>query len=355
MPIQHALWRITNTPERIHSVRLDSEKQLEEVIAQSPEVLDSSWMIIGRQVQTDFKGVIDLLALQPDGTPVIIELKRDKTPRDVLAQVLDYGSWLATIEPSRLQEIYERLIPNGSLHRDFFNRFGNELDEEALHNDHLMVIVASELDSATERIVDFLSTKNVNINVLFFEAFRMGEELLLSRSWFQDPSQVQPSVTGSEKGGTWNGEFYVSYGESEGQRWEDGKKYGFITASGGTWYTKTLQALDPGDRIWVSSPGVGYVGVGTVTGVAQPAADFSVRVGDQDVWIGDLELAGDYTQDLNTEWSAWFVPVQWIHAVDLDQAVKEVGFFGNQNTVAKPKSEKWEHTVARLKKSFGVS
>jgi hypothetical protein len=355
MPIQHALWRITGEPERIHPTKLDSEKHLEDVIAAHPEILDSSWMIIGRQVHTDFKGVIDLLALQPDGTPVIIELKRDKTPRDVLAQVLDYASWLASVELSRLQDIYEQFVPGGNLHSDFLARFGSELDEDAVHNDHLMVIVASELDSATERIVDFLSTKNININVLFFEAFRHGDDVLLSRSWFQDPSSAQTAGAGSEAGGTWNGEFYVSYGVNEQQRWEDAKKYGFITASGGTWYTKTLKVLDPGDRVWVSIPGVGYVGVGKVTGVAQPAADFSVRVADKEVWIGDIETDGHYANDLNTEWCAWFVPVEWIHVVDQQDAVKEVGFFGNQNTVAKPKSEKWEHTVARLKKRFGLT
>jgi hypothetical protein len=31
------------------------------------------------------------------------------------------------------------------------------------------------------------------------------------------------------------------------------------------------------------------------------------------------------------------------------------GFFGNQNTVARPKSSKWRHTVERLKQRFGVT
>lgn len=33
---------------------------------------------------------------------------------------------------------------------------------------------------------------------------------------------------------------------------------------------------------------------------------------------------------------------------------KEKGFFGNQNTVARPRTPKWDHTVERLKKEFGV-
>ncbi|CAI8296448.1 MAG: Uncharacterised protein [Cellulomonadaceae bacterium TMED98] len=33
-------------------------------------------------------------------------------------------------------------------------------------------------------------------------------------------------------------------------------------------------------------------------------------------------------------------------------AINEIGFFGNQNTVAKPKSEKWEHTGLCPQKAF---
>lgn len=35
-------------------------------------------------------------------------------------------------------------------------------------------------------------------------------------------------------------------------------------------------------------------------------------------------------------------------AAELD-AVSEVGLFGNQNSIAKPKALKWEHTISRLK------
>jgi len=34
------------------------------------------------------------------------------------------------------------------------------------------------------------------------------------------------------------------------------------------------------------------------------------------------------------------------------QAINETGFFGNQNSVCKPATPKWRHTVERLKKHF---
>jgi len=36
-------------------------------------------------------GRIDLLAIAPDGALVIIEIKRGRTPREVVAQALDYA------------------------------------------------------------------------------------------------------------------------------------------------------------------------------------------------------------------------------------------------------------------------
>ncbi|MBF0433014.1 MAG: hypothetical protein HQK83_17155 [Fibrobacteria bacterium] len=48
------------------------------------------------------------------------------------------------------------------------------------------------------------------------------------------------------------------------------------------------------------------------------------------------------------------VGIEWLKTVTVSEAVKEKGFFGNQNTVARPTSAKWEHTVERLKKRFGV-
>ncbi len=49
------------------------------------------------------------------------------------------------------------------------------------------------------------------------------------------------------------------------------------------------------------------------------------------------------------------VGVEWINTVGKNEAVKEVGFFGNQNTVCKPTTQKWNHTVERLKKRWGIN
>ena len=49
------------------------------------------------------------------------------------------------------------------------------------------------------------------------------------------------------------------------------------------------------------------------------------------------------------------VRVEWIKTVPLKDAVKEKGFFGNQNSAAKPRAKNWTFTVERLRQRFGVS
>lgn len=71
--------------------------------------------------------------------------------------------------------------------------------------------------------------------------------------------------------------------------------------------------------------------------------------------FAEAKTDGEYLADGDGENCAWFVPLKWTHTVSGRGAVWEVGFFGNQNSVAKPKSEKWEHTVGKLKSRWGVS
>lgn len=52
------------------------------------------------------------------------------------------------------------------------------------------------------------------------------------------------------------------------------------------------------------------------------------------------------------EKAEYFVRVQWLDSVPKAKAFKELGLFGNQNTVCQPRTPKWRHTVERLKTHF---
>jgi hypothetical protein len=356
MPIHHAIWKVATQPQPLVESSLASEKVLEEMIVAVPRVLSEEWMLIGRQEDTGFGGRIDLLAIAPDGALVLIELKRDRTPREVVAQALDYAGWVETLRPEDIAAIYGRFAPNRSLAEDFRQRFGHDLDEESLNESHQIVVVASSLDASTERIITYLNDRDIPINVLFFQVFSHGAEQLLSRAWLLDPVRTQVSAAATPNGPNepWNGEFYSSFGHDESRSWADAVQYGFICAGGGAWYSKTLQLLNPGDRVWVNVPGYGYVGVGKVTGHVSPASTFRVTTPQGEVPVLDVAKGGTYERDFvnDPERCEYFVPILWLQTVPLEKAVKEIGFFGNQNSVCKPTTPKWRATVERLKERF---
>jgi RecB family endonuclease NucS len=98
MPIQHAIWKVGENPQPLVASHLASEQKLEEMIVSDPRILSNEWMLIGRQELTSHGGRNDLLAIAPDGSLVLIELKRDQTPREIIAQALDYASWVEELE-----------------------------------------------------------------------------------------------------------------------------------------------------------------------------------------------------------------------------------------------------------------
>jgi hypothetical protein len=145
------------------------EQQLENLIASTPQALSADWMIIGRQEWTDTGGRIDLLAVAPDFSLVLIELKRSRTPRDIVAQTLEYAAWVEQLTPEAIRQIYQRFSKGEILDHAFKQYFGFDLDVEKLNNSHEIVIVASELDSSSERIIAYLNARNIGIKLLFFQ------------------------------------------------------------------------------------------------------------------------------------------------------------------------------------------
>jgi len=356
MTIEHAIWKVGAKPERLQAAMLDSEKALEDMIHADVSILSDRWMLIGRQVNTTFGGYIDLLAIDADGSLIIIELKKHKTPRDVIAQAIDYASWVKKLSPEKVADIYAKFSSGGSLDQAYAERFGSKLEEDDLNQTHQMLVVAAELDPSTERIVSYLSDMDIPINVLFFKVFKDGDNTYLSRTWMIDPGETQEkasSNTGSKA--PWNNEFYVSFGHGGDRDWEDARKFGFISGGGGSWYNKTLFMLNEGDRVWVNIPKTGYVGVGIVTGPAVRLGDFEVEIDGQQKKFIDVAKANYHRQYIDDEEnSEYMVPVKWTVSVPVKDAVSEVGFFGNQNTVARPTTTKWPHTVDRLKKRWNI-
>jgi hypothetical protein len=279
MAFRMKLWNIAGDELRpIRRATLDYEERLEDWIAREPLILGMDVLLIGRQVTTEFGGRIDLLGIDHQADLVIIELKRAKTPREIVAQVLEYASWVRRLSAEEIHTISSEYL-NRSLAVAFSERFDTALPEN-INKNHSMVIVASSLDEASERIIQYLTDEyRVNINVAFFTFFGGDGQEYLGRAWLQDPEQVQ-EISNSRTRGPWTGYWFVNVGEGEYRNWDDNRQYGFISAGQGEWYSSALERLSIGDEIFAYMKGRGYVGRGTVTEEAMMIKDFVMEGGE---------------------------------------------------------------------------
>lgn len=189
------LWRIEEGDrlEECVPAKLNLEERLETWIEQDIATLSPDLLIIGRQVETDFGGVIDLLCLDPNGDTVIVELKRDLTPREVVAQTLDYASWVRDLSHDRISTIASRQLGETvTLEDAFAKKFGSDLPD-VLNENHDILIVGSRIDASTERIIKYLSDAHgVSINAVSFQYFQTqnGHELL-ARVFLIEPDTIE--------------------------------------------------------------------------------------------------------------------------------------------------------------------
>jgi Endonuclease NucS len=188
------LWQVDSEQlSEIVPARLDLESRLQEWLARDISILDPALLVIGREVPTDFGGFIDILCVDAEGDLVIVELKRNRTPREVTAQALDYASWVTSLSNDRVSAIAGE-YPNitEDFESAFRAKFGVELPE-TLNEDHRILVVGSEIDSSSERIISYLSREHgVNINAATFQYYLQpnGPELL-ARVFLLDPSEVE--------------------------------------------------------------------------------------------------------------------------------------------------------------------
>jgi hypothetical protein len=155
------------------------EKDLESWIENSPDVLGEDLLVIARQHQVPGIGILDLLCLDGDGAPVIVELKRNSTPCEAIAQALDYASWLDTQSKDELKALAESSLKR-NLEEAFKELFQDELPEIDCQN-HRIILVAPKLDASAERIINYPAERyRIRINAVFFKyAIIAGQEILV--------------------------------------------------------------------------------------------------------------------------------------------------------------------------------
>ena len=186
------LWEIKDERlEEISKEKLDFENRLEDWLEADISILSPYLLVIGKQVPTDFGGYVDLLCLEEDGDLVVVELKRDRTPREVTAQTIDYASWVNDLTGEQIVRIAnDYLKDKGPLEQEYERQFSSSLPD-SLNDNHKMLVVASEIDSSSQRIINYLSeVHGVGINAVTFNYFKSTDREYIARTFLIEPSRV---------------------------------------------------------------------------------------------------------------------------------------------------------------------
>jgi len=343
MAVEVGIWKVNGSEVRkIDYTKIENEKKLEDIIVRDISILGDDYLPLGRQIKTEFGKIIDLLVIDSSGKTTIIELKKDKTPREVVAQTLDYASWVKELSYNDIKNIFEDSNEK-SFEEAFEEKFGNP-PPELINQDHDMLIVCSTLDNETERILNYLSDNyNVPINVVFFRFFKEADSEYISRSWLISPDEVEEKASKTKsqnKGESWNGrDFIVNVDTSDtgASYWEDGVKFGFVSAGGGKWYVRSLSVLQPGKRVFAMIPKKGYVGVGTVKAGIVPIKDFVVTENGIEKRILDIPLKNEGIKKNadNPDFCEYLVATVWEKTIQEKDAWWIKGLRANQNSAFK--------------------
>jgi hypothetical protein len=345
------LWQVQGKDlQEINREALNNEQRLEDWVVKDPTILGIDVLLIGRQVTTASGGRIDLLAIDGEANLVVLELKRDKTPREIVAQALDYASWVNDLSYEQIETITKDFTGK-PLPQAFSEHYGFSIPQ-TVNGSHSMIILASELDDSSERIVQYLGEQyGVPINVLFFTFFKTASGEFVGRAWLKDPEEMQER-TQARKQAPWSGFYFVNVGESQHRNWDDCRKYSFLSAGQGERYGNAMKKLKPGDPVFGYMKGTGYVGYGTVTQPATMARDFTPDGFDKKLLDLPLKQPGMSENKDDPAFSEWVVGVKWEKTFERDEAKRFQGIFANQNIVCLLRDTA---TVDFLRKEFGIA
>ncbi|MBJ6980046.1 hypothetical protein [Luteimonas sp. MC1895] len=354
------------------SAQVHERRDLQRILReQSRELLDDV-LIISEEFGDwdDSRRRIDLLGVGRDANLVVIELKRGDTGVHMELQAVRYAAMVSKMTFEQAVETYARHLPGGADARaellDFLGWV--EPREDDFAQDVRIVLFSEDFSRELTSSILWLGEKGVDITCFRMRVYRLDDRLLVDFQQiiplkeaedYQVKVRNKQLVEQSERVARvpWNGEFYANFGVSPHRSWDDARTFGFISAGGGEWFTRTLHLLEPGARVWVNRPGFGYVGVAEVLGAPIGGSEFMVDTNAGRKRYLDVSAVGEALreQDFHPEKAELFVPVRWLSVRGASEAVREAGLFGNQNSVAKPTAASWPHTVARLKVEFGIS
>lgn len=295
---------------------LVDERTLEKVILGHPEVAGERLLVLGSQL-TEFEedlDRLDVLAIDERGEIVLLELKVDEKYRVSDLQALAYAAAYANQEPRNFAETLRRsMTQRGEVTatleeaKDRIARFVGKDFEDWEPSQYVRIkVIAPAFPTrvlATIRWLRELHGVHIEaIQVNLFESSPDSYYLTFERVLpLPDAAEFELTWRDRERrrraeniGEEWDGKsFYFLFGDPARRSWEDGLRYGFVSAGGAPKWSDPLKQLFVGAQVYVHVPPRRYVAIGKVTEERRPIAKFTVELNGQRTPLLDCPLDQD--------------------------------------------------------------
>ncbi|WP_336361540.1 hypothetical protein [Haladaptatus sp. ZSTT2] len=191
---------------QLEEQELPTEKKLEEYLIRSDgaQIGGVNVLYIGQQGSPGEGGIFDILGVDEQGDIVIIELKRERTPRDIVAQALEYAASIRSEEYPQLDERYREFVDDEeasllSKHTEYFSRVDDPLTQREFNTDQRLLLVGTDFSELSLDMADFLREHGIDVVCVTFGSFTTdnGDLKLLTTEAVRRPLSAEPaSVSG---------------------------------------------------------------------------------------------------------------------------------------------------------------
>lgn len=173
-----------------------TEKDLEDLISNNIQELipENQLMILSQERQ--YQEEADILALDEKGNLYIFELKRWKSNKENILQVLRYGQIFGQYPYEKLQKLYRAKLKNNdaNLAEDHYKYFIDSL-EEKLHEhdfnkDQVFVVITDGADLDTLDAIQYWKNKGLKLESSPYRVFEIGNEILFEFNKYNPKNDV---------------------------------------------------------------------------------------------------------------------------------------------------------------------
>ena len=204
---------------------VELEQHIEIWIENSPwaVIQDELVLWIDRQASAqDEEGTIypDLLGVDSEGNLVIVEFKRGKTPRTVVAQLLEYAAWADDLSPEQIHDLADAYFDKrdefrGKTFPETFREVFDipEADElPPLKRKLRLFVIAEEIQQRVAHVCRFLRTSyKMDVSCIAVSKFRTesGDEIISTETKVGDENFGAPKVqkqTSTSSSSQWSGD-----------------------------------------------------------------------------------------------------------------------------------------------------